>query len=223
MYNGIHPKRRGPLTRTRALALAILMTGVLVTGCGGSSGSPTVTAGGSSNAVVSSASRSDTARTSTSTGSTDGPPSALAFAKCMRANGVSSFPDPEPGGGGFDFHASAGVASSPVFKGAQAKCQSLLPGPGGAGGPSSSPQEKAQALAQLRSVAQCMRQHGISSFPDPTLNRPPNVGLGQYSEITDYEGVWLLFPAALDLQSPAWQRAAAACGALAESFTHPHH
>jgi len=78
-------------------------------------------------------------------------------------------------------------------------------------------------MAQLRSVAQCMRLHGISDFPDPRTTRPPNLSLGEYSEITDYEGVFLLFPATIDMQSPAWEQAAAACGPLAESFDHPHH
>jgi hypothetical protein len=142
----------------------------------------------------------------------------------MRANGVPSFPDPNAGGG-FSFHMSPGFTSSPAFRAAQAKCHKLLPaGPGGPGGQSFSPQVEARALAQLREVAQCMRQHGISDFPDPRTTRPPNLGLvGEYSEITDYEGVFLVFPATIDMQSPAWTRAAAACGGLAESFNHPHH
>jgi hypothetical protein len=140
----------------------------------------------------------------------------------MRANGVSNFPDPSPGGG-FAFHASGEVVASPTFKAAQAKCQRLMPGPGGPGGPTSSPQEQAQGLAQLRTVAQCMRRHGISDFPDPRPTQPPNVSLGKYSEITNYMGVWLLFPATIDMQSPAWEHAAASCGSLAESFNHPHH
>ena len=79
------------------------------------------------------------------------------------------------------------------------------------------------ALAQLRTVAQCMREHGISDFPDPRSTRPSDLSLGRHSEITDYEGVFLLFPATIDMQSPAWEQAAAACGTLAESFDHPHH
>jgi hypothetical protein len=140
----------------------------------------------------------------------------------MRANGVPSFPDPQPGGG-FAFHAGAQVISSPAFKAAQAKCGSLLPGPLSAGAQTVSPQVQAHALAQLRTVAQCMRQHGVPDFPDPSTTRPTDLSLGRYSEITNYQGAWLLFPATIDMQSPAWERAAAACGALAESFNHPHH
>jgi hypothetical protein len=139
----------------------------------------------------------------------------------MRANGVPSFPDPQPGGG-FAFHASAQVISSPAFKAAQGKCGSLLPGPL-SGAQTVSPQVQAHALAQLRQVAQCMRQHGVPDFPDPSTTRPTDLSLGRYSEITNYQGAWLVFPATIDMQSPAWERAAAACGALAESFNHPHH
>jgi hypothetical protein len=137
----------------------------------------------------------------------------------MRANGVPNFPDPQPGGG-FEFHPSV---SSPAFRAAQAECGKLLPDPLASGDGSLPPRVKAQALAQLRTVAQCMRQHGIAGFPDPRLTPPPNLGLGEYSEITNYEGVFLLFPATIDMQSPAWEQAAGACGALAESFNHPHH
>lgn len=235
MHDSVHPKQAPRLTRACALALAVLLSGVLMASCGGGSGSPTAATSGGANASAPSTSEASAATTSRSssvtsgpsagastTASSAGPPNALAFAKCMRADGVSNFPDPQPDGGGFNFHASAAVISSPAFKAAQAKCHTLLPGPLGSAAGSFSPQEQAQALAQLRSVAQCMRRHGIADFPDPTLTRP-NPGLGRYTEITNYEGVWIAFPATIDLQSPAWERAAAACGPLAEGFTHPHH
>jgi hypothetical protein len=81
----------------------------------------------------------------------------------------------------------------------------------------------AHAMEQLRTVAQCMRAHGISDFPDPRATAPANSTLNEYSEITNYMGVYLLFPASINMQSPAWNQAAAACGSLAESFNHPHH
>jgi hypothetical protein len=139
----------------------------------------------------------------------------------MRANGVPSFPDPNPGGGGFEV---TGLnRSSPAFQAAHAKCQKYMPLPGAGGSSGDTPQQEAQALRQLRTVAQCMRAHGISDFPDPRVTRPANLNLGQYSEITDYMGVFLLFPASINMQSPAWEQAAAACGPLARSFNHPHH
>lgn len=214
MRDSIHPSQLSRRPQARLLALATLASGLLVAGCGGGSSRPAAAtvagAGTSASSVV--------ARR----GSGSSAPDALAFAKCMRAHGVPNFPDPSPGGG-FAFHASPAVISSPAFRAAQAKCANFMPGLGGVGGGDFSPQQKAHALAQLRQVAQCMRRHGISDFPDPRFTRPPNLSLGEFSEITNYEGVWLLFPAAIDMRSPAWERAAAACGSLAESFNHAHH
>jgi hypothetical protein len=182
----------------------------------------TTTAGGGATAGATTA--GDGVAGPSSAGSSAGAPNALAFAKCMRANGVPNFPDPLPGGD-FLFDAGAVNRAAPAVQAANAKCQKFAPHPpGGPGGGSDfSSQVKAHALAQLRQVAQCMRQHGIADFPDPRTARPTDVSPGQYSEITDYQGVFLLFPATIDMQSPAWNRAAAACGALAVSFNHPHH
>jgi hypothetical protein len=71
---------------------------------------------------------------------------ALAFASCMRAHGVTGFPDPQvgPGGGMLQkIDPASGVdPSSPTFQAAQATCQKLQPdgpkmqtGPAGAGPP----------------------------------------------------------------------------------------
>jgi hypothetical protein len=128
----------------------------------------------------------------------------------MRANGVTNFPDPQPGGG-FEFQ-SAGVTSSPAFKTAQAKCGKYMPG----GGPlSPGPPPSAQTMAQLRRIAVCMRAHGVPQFPDPRTSVPPGFkpNPGEYSEITNYMGAILLYPASIDRQSPAYQHATAACGA----------
>ncbi len=60
-----------------------------------------------------------------------------------------------------------------------------------------------------------MRQHGVPQFPDPLTSVPngfkPN--LGEYREITNYEGAIVLYPATIDPQSPAYEQAIAACGA----------
>jgi hypothetical protein len=192
------------LPRARLLAVATLVSGVLAAGCGGSP-SPTAPApAGTSNAASSAASGASTAPG-------DGTPGALAYAKCMRANGVTNFSDPNPGGG-FEFRASAGVISSPAFKEAQAKCGKFMPG----GGPlSPGPPPSAQTMAQLRKVAVCMRQHGVPQFPDPRAAVPPafKLNLAEYREITNYMGAILLYPATIDPQSPAYEQATAACGA----------
>ena len=64
-----------------------------------------------------------------------------------------------------------------------------------------------------------MRASGVSNFPDPRATRPASLTLGQYSVITNYEGAWILFPASINMQSPAWIHAAAACGSLARAST----
>ena len=129
--------------------------------------------------------------------------SELEFAQCMRSNGVPNFPDPNANGG---FELSVGFdTSSPTVKAAQAKCQKFLPA-----GPGSGQPPTAQALANMVKVSQCMRRHGIFDFPDPRTSIPPISG--SVGEIADRDGVILVFPSTIDQQSPAFTRAAAACG-----------
>jgi hypothetical protein len=130
----------------------------------------------------------------------------VAFAKCMRSNGVPNFPDPSAGGGLFRF--GGGIdPSSPAIHAARAKCQKLMPG----GGIGSGPPPSSQTLARFLRIARCMRQHGISQFPDPRTSVPSNPLHGGYGVISDIEGVILVFPSTIDEQSPAFTRAAAAC------------
>jgi hypothetical protein len=52
---------------------------------------------------------------------------ALAYSKCMRAHGVTKFPDPAADGGlGFDGDKIGMGPDNPVFKGAQSACEHLL-------------------------------------------------------------------------------------------------
>jgi hypothetical protein len=226
MNDGIHSRRPTRPAPARLLALVTLLSGALTAGCGASSTTTTTVTVDRAPASTSSTARSSARTTVGGSGAVSGAgtPNALAFANCMRANGVPNFPDPEPGGG-FAFPIPAGFQpGAPAVISAQAKCGRFMPHP--PSGPSvggSSPQQSAQALAQLRRVARCMRQHGISDFPDPQTSTPSNLNPAGYSNITNYEGVFLLFPATINMQSPAWEQAAAACGPLAESFNHPHH
>jgi hypothetical protein len=189
-----------------------LVSGFVVAGCGASSGNS-----GSASSVASVGS-APTARSSTTTGAAttssassssggdgSGP---LAFSRCMRANGLPNFPDPNPGG---TFQFGTGVdPASPGFRAAQSKCRKLLPG-GGPPGPGSGTQASAQTMAKLRTIAVCMRQHGVPQFPDPRTSVPSNpAGI---AEITDFDGAVLLFPATMNLQAPAYRQALTACGA----------
>lgn len=175
----------------KQLAL-ILAVGLGIAGCGASS-----------NAATDSAATNNGGQKN----STKAYSEALAFSKCMRAHGVSNFPDPNTTGRGIQLSVgpNSGVdPQAPAFKSAQTACKHLLPG----GGPSSGPPSP-QARAQLLRVSECMRAHGISGFPDPTTT-PPSDPAG-YSAVMGRNGVFLAIPDSIDTQSPAFEQAAAAC------------
>jgi hypothetical protein len=150
----------------------------------------------------------------TTFGATGSPPSQtqlqqtlLKYAACMRANGEPNFPDPSSGG--FLFRVGSGVdPSSPAFRTASAKCAKFQPSGGLAPGLQTHP--TAQWLAQMVKAAECMRRHGIPNFPDPGTSVPSYLGSG-VREVSNIDGVIFVFPSALDPQSPAFLRAAAAC------------
>jgi signal transduction histidine kinase len=79
-----------------------------------------------------------------------------------------------------------------------------LPGRGSSTHPS------AQAMAHWRTVAQCMRQHGVSGFPDPTTSIPSSLSAVN-GVVADREGAILAISATIE-QSPAFAPAASACG-----------
>jgi len=127
------------------------------------------------------------------------------FADCMRSHGVPSFPDPNPGGGGFQFSPGSGFnPRSPAVRSAQAVCRKLLPG-----GPGPGPASENQKLAMLR-LAECMRSHGVPNFPDPTTNPPSGPPSGGGIAFGS-PGVFLSVPGTL-MQSPAFKQAATKCG-----------
>jgi signal transduction histidine kinase len=76
--------------------------------------------------------------------------------------------------------------------------------------PGSTTHPTAQTMAHWRAVAQCMRQNGISGFPDPTTSVPPKLA-GSYGLIANRDGAILAIPAAINTQSPAFMRATTAC------------
>jgi hypothetical protein len=132
---------------------------------------------------------------------------ALQFSKCMRAHGVSNFPDPSAGGGGIHLSITPGSGinpQSPAFQSVQASCKHLLPG----GGPGSGPPNP-QAKAHLLQVSECMRSHGITEFPDPHSGSPPPNG--GYSGAVTAGGYYLAIPSSINVNSPAFEQAAAAC------------
>jgi hypothetical protein len=124
----------------------------------------------------------------------------------MRSHGVSNFPDPKEVGGSIQISGSrSGInPQSPLFRSAQQSCRHLLPG---GGQPTRAGQQ--QALARMLHISQCMRAHGISRFPDPTLSPPSS--RGGYSEVRGNGVAWLAIPDSIDVRSPAFKQAAAAC------------
>ena len=94
---------------------------------------------------------------------------AVKFAECMRANGVSGFPDPDASGAFTVDEVVNGSGIDPesaAWQQAIGACQDLQP-PGFTGHERSPEQQKA-ALA----FAQCVRDHGVKDFPDPGVDDP---------------------------------------------------
>jgi hypothetical protein len=142
------PRRASPLAaRTAAAVIATAALVLLAAAC--SSSSPSSTGSGGS---------------STGSGGSPtaaGPPQSqeLAFARCMRAHGVTDFPDsggplqPSPGS---DLN-----INNPTYRAAQQVCRSLEPGG------HLSPAQVAQNDTNALKFAKCMRNHGIIKYPDP--------------------------------------------------------
>ncbi len=94
------------------------------------------------------------------------------FATCMRTHGVPSFPDPESSAG-IQIPVSLAQNPSPAFKSAMHACKYLMP----AGG--SPPVPSASQRAAAVKLAECMREHGVPNYPDPTYQEghlvPPSI------------------------------------------------
>lgn len=104
----------------------------------------------------------------------------VAFARCMRSNGVPNYPDPTTSGLVKESLEQLGVTGS-RFQAAQRSCSHLLPNGGRSPDPAQMQQVKAQGLA----FARCVRSHGVPNFPDPgsdgRIPDPATVGIDQGS------------------------------------------
>jgi hypothetical protein len=127
---------------------------------------------------------------------------AVKFSQCMRAAGVSNFPDPNADG---TLQISAGSGLDPAsaaFQAAQKKCGKLMPGGKmGPGKPTKAQFQRALAFAK------CVRAHGLRTFPDP-LSTPPT-GRGPAIAL---QGMIFVPGQGFDPRSPAFRRAASQCG-----------
>ena len=141
-----------PLRPLAALAIVALI-GLISAGCGSNAPSDTGTA-----------SSTDTASSSATGGDKklSARDKAVKFAECIRAHGVSDFPDPNEKNQ-FEY----GVSVTPaVWEKAVDACKGLQP-PGTLSGERTSKQQS----AALR-FAQCVRANGVKDFPDPVNGEP---------------------------------------------------
>ena len=122
---------------------------------------------------------------------------ALKFARCMRSNGVTDYPD--PGNSGSQKSISQIVVNSPALRSAYDACRKDARG----GQPGPPPPTTAQLRAAL-AFAQCVRNHGLSDFPDPLASYGPGFTLGT--------GEYFPMISTTEIQSPAFTRAAKVCG-----------
>jgi hypothetical protein len=168
---------RGRLRRTGLTVSALLAIVLLATACAGGPNGPGVAGQGSSSTPAASPSGGDPMD------------AALAYARCMREHGISDFPDPQPGGGPIQVGSEWGT---PQFNAADDACKSLLPPP--------SAEEQQQRFEDMLQFAQCMREHGIADFPDPTPGEGTVIDAGAHPD--------------LDPNNPQFQAADEACGGL---------
>jgi hypothetical protein len=143
-----------------ALAM-VAVAAVISAGCGGTGSSGgTSTAAPAGNTGTGSSGGNSTAATREK---------AVKFAECMRANGVSAFPDPDATGAlTIDAVANGSSldTSSAAFEQALSACKDLEP-PGFTGH-----ERNAQEQEAALEFAQCIRDHGVKDFPDPAKDQP---------------------------------------------------
>ncbi|MEV4471088.1 hypothetical protein [Nonomuraea sp. NPDC049504] len=150
---------RGRRRTAPAVGAALLMAALLAA-CG---------SGGDAGSDVASVSGTGTQATASAQPSEDRKDKALKFAQCMRENGID-VPDPEDGR--FTMRFDKNTPREKV-EAAQEACKQYAPsGEAGRGG-------NGKAAESLRKLAQCMRDNGVESYPDPEggmMRITPEVG-----------------------------------------------
>jgi hypothetical protein len=170
------PRARPGRSRWRAGALtaAVAGTAVLAAACGGSPAAANTFAPGATHAQ------------------------SVAFAKCMRANGVPTFPDPN-GQGGFNNAQVQALTTGAQGDNALHQCRSVLPNAGTGLTVTQIQAIQQQNLRNAVKAAHCMRAHGIVDFPDPA-------GTTQASGVN-----WPQTLPGIDTGSPAYEKAFTTC------------
>jgi hypothetical protein len=157
---GLALSRLRIVRRSHLWALAVLAVGVTVAGCSGGSNSPTGAAAGSAPTTTAAATGGSGSSGSTALAQ------AVAYSQCIRSHGVPNFPDPvQTPSGGYGYRTNGIAPNSPAFQGALQACKTL-PSPWNSTGQSLNPTEQQAWLTW----AQCVRTHGVPTFPDPTFS-----------------------------------------------------
>jgi hypothetical protein len=191
-------RRRTPGRGANPAVLAVLaVLAPLAAGCGGTSPN-----GGVAHLGKSTSSSAAAGSGGSSAGSAGGGAASsqlaskgVAYANCMRAHGVSNYPDPKISVHGSEVSVAVAARPGPHFNSAQQACRKLLPtgGPGSSGSAPLSPSEQAQVLK----LAACIRAHGVPNLPDPT-----------------FSGGGVHLPESVDTHSAVFKSAEQACQSL---------
>ncbi|MDX2967666.1 hypothetical protein PWY87_05805 [Kribbella solani] len=145
------------------LVAAIATIGLLVTACGNDGGKD----GGNDGAGgVAAASPGSSESAKPGGGAEKNSP--LAYSKCMRANGVTNFPDPDPNGG-LKIDGDKVGLGTPAYEKAAATCKQYNAAPA-----PEAPADREAALA----YAKCMRENGVPKFPDPNAEGGTDIDRG---------------------------------------------
>jgi len=127
-------------------------------------------------------------RGSSTTAATTAQNGLVAYSRCMRADGVSNFPDPNSSGE-IPKNEVIPLVNSPQFQTASKACLHLAPN--GSLGPRPATQPTRARTAAMLAFARCIRSHGFPTFPDPNSS-------GQLSpEMAAQAGINLHQPAVL--------------------------
>jgi hypothetical protein len=128
----------------------------------------------------------------------------LESARCMRADGITDFPDPS-NNGNLSLHVQPGSdlnPHSPKFQATERACRFDL------SGPNMKPAEEASANARALKYSQCMQSNGISDFPEPDGHGTLTIDMGTGD---------------LEPSSTKFQAAEKACQSLDTSFNTNEH
>jgi hypothetical protein len=188
------------MSRFFRLILAIVALVALVAACSGTANGPGV-------ATLDDPAASGSPGASPAASAMTPQDAALAYARCMRENGVD-MPDPKvttgsDGGVSIDQQGGAPV-SKDKMETANKVCQHFMAaaGPGGPGG-----QMSAEDMDKILAFAKCMREHGVN-MPDPQANGDGGIVI-QVDDGSGTAGTGGPKP-----DSPAFQAAQTACGSL---------